>query len=190
VLAPARRRAVPREEESVPIFIRQYLDPSGAYESEGGDDDPPEPGNGNRSVERASATTGGVVLLAFLEGLRADLAGGLVDWYAELLVRVPHALGLPAAVAPELTPPAEPSEWQALAELKSLAQELLGAIAGLRPNERVSQLSWRLALVEDAFAGALRRLDVPVETAARSAADVGAAAGLLFGLRRPSSSPS
>ncbi|MGP4111861.1 hypothetical protein ACTWP5_13205 [Streptomyces sp. 4N509B] len=183
LLSPAHAAPAPRpaaDDEDVPVMIRQYL---------GGGFSPGREANGSSAAEAPSpepvgTAAGGAVLLTFLEGLRADLGGTLVEWYAELMVRVPHALSVVATVAPELEPPGEPSEWKVLSELKTLGQELLTVLARLRPNDRVSQLSWRLALVEDAFAGALRRLDVPPGVSARAAADVAAAAGSLFGMQR------
>lgn len=184
---PSPAPAAPQEdEEDVPIVIRQFLDPGASRQQQPRDRNssvtPPTPSR----PEPATTAMGGVVLLTVLDGLRADLNGTLVEWYAELMVRIPHSLALPATVAPDLQPPPQPSEWQVLADLKNVGQELLTVLGRLRPNDRVSQLSWRLALVEDAFSGALRRLDIPVDTAARSAADVAAAAGSLFGLQRQS----
>jgi hypothetical protein len=180
VLAPVGRPPAPRPlEDDVPIVIRQYLDPGGVYghERETAETGPATP-------EPADTATGAVVLAMFLDGLRADLMGTIAEWYAELLIRVPHALSVPAAMAPEQEPPPAPSEWQALTELKKLGEELLTVIARVPPNDRVNQLSWRLSLAEDAFAGALRRLDVPVEVSVASAAEVSAAGGSLFGLQR------
>ncbi|MGP3968670.1 hypothetical protein [Streptomyces sp. 6N223] len=178
VLAPARRPPAPRpQDEDVPIVIRQYLDPGGIYAHE-------REAPGSAAPEPTSTAMGGIVLVTFLDGLRADLTGVIAEWYADLLVRIPHALSVPATMAPELEPPGEPSEWAALSELKKLGEELLTVIARVPPSDRMNQLSWRLSLVEDSFSGALRRLDVPVEVSVDSAAEVASAAGSLFGMQR------
>jgi hypothetical protein len=183
VLAPPLPAPAPRPpEEDIPIVIRQYLDPGGAYareEETPATADPPEP-------EPVGTAMGGVVLITFLDGLRTDLTGSIAEWYAELMIRIPHALSLAATMAPEMRPPRMPSEWQAMAELKKLGEELLTVIARMRPEDRVNQISWRLALVEDTFAGALRRLDIPVDLSVRSATDVAAAALSMFGMQRQS----
>ncbi|MCF6523763.1 hypothetical protein [Streptomyces sp. JJ36] len=177
VLAPAAPTPASAQ-ESVPVVLRQYYGDggSGAGTPEATEAPPPEP---------AGTAMGAVVLHLVLDGLRADLSGSLVGWYARLPVRVPHAVGAPAAAAPELEPPAVPGEWEALGELKFRGQELLTLLADRGRTERVSELGWRLALVEDAFAGGLRRLEVPAATAVRCAAQVSAAAGSLFGVQHP-----
>jgi hypothetical protein len=172
----------PEDGEDVPIVIRQYLDPSGSLAARRAAERSAREAM-SLSVTPVRAATGAVILLTFLDGLRADLVGSLVDWYADLLIRVPHALGSPAAAAPELKPPPEPGEWEAMGELKNSAQDLLTVLAGHRANH-VSALIWRLALVEDTFAGGLRRLDVPVDASVLSAAEVAAATGSLFGITR------
>ncbi|SFC22049.1 hypothetical protein [Streptomyces aidingensis] len=177
VLAPGRPRT---RASAVPVVIRAYLDsdsadgPDGTSRQE--DMLPPDP---------ATPAMGAAMLLTMLDGLQADLSGALLSWYAELPVRVPHGLGAPSPSAPGVEPPREPNEWQVLGTLRGSAQELLTALSQRPRAEGFNELSWRLAMLEDVFAGALRRMNVPAEISVRAAADVAQAAGSLFGLGRP-----
>ncbi len=177
MLAPGRPR--PRA-NAVPVVIRAYLDSDPADGSDGQrrpeETLPPEP---------ATTVMGANMLLTILDGLQADLNGALLSWYAELPVRVPHGLGAPSPSAPGVEPPRDPNEWQVLGTLRSSAQELLTALSRRPRAEGFNELSWRLAMLEDVFAGALRRMNVPAEVSVPAAADVALAAGSLFGLKRP-----
>lgn len=177
ILAPVRRPTAPRQ-DAVPLVIRMYLEPNSRDVDEDARD---------LEVEPVSAAMGAVVLAAFLEGLHADRASTLTDWYARLTIQIPHALGLPAAAAPGMQPKAEPSEWQALAALQTSARELLTLVSSRADTGGHDELGWRLAMVEDLFSGALRRLLVPAEPSLRCAAELMAAAGSLFGLKRTAS---
>jgi hypothetical protein len=184
VLVPAP----PEEpEDALPVMLRNYYG-----EPQAGRRD----GTGQNAPRRATPPPAGVamgahVLLIALDGLRADLAGSLAGWYAELATRLPTTLGVPDAEVPGRRPPRLPGEWDALTDLRLGAQDVLTALAGHRRADQggPGALSWRLALVEDAMAGMLRRTGVPAETAVRCAAELAAAAGPLFGLSRPASAP-
>jgi hypothetical protein len=171
LLVPVRHSPEPPpQDEDIPIVIRQYLDPHGVYARNREEDK--AAAQERRAPEPVSPAMGGGVLVTFLDGLRADLGGGIAEWYAELRGRIPRVLS------------SAPSEWQVLDELKKLGEEVVTVLARIHRDDRVNQLSWRLDLVEDAFAGALRRLDIPLDTSASSAADVATAASSLFGMRR------
>jgi hypothetical protein len=68
------------------------------------------------------------------------------------------------------------------------ARELLGDLAEPGRLGRPGEFSQHLHQVEDAFAGALRRMGVPDELSVRCAAEMSEAAASLFGLR-PSPPP-
>jgi hypothetical protein len=70
-----------------------------------------------------------------------------------------------------------------LAVVQHKAQELLTDLADRTRLGRPGELARRLDLVEDAFAGALRRMTVPGDASVRCAAALSEAAGSLFGLR-------
>jgi len=130
---------------------------------------------------------GASVLLVVLAGLQADRPGELTHWHARAGDRIREALVLPAG--PEgLRPGRQPRGWEALALLQQKAQELLTDLANGSSLGRPGELSRQLALVEDAFAGVLRRMAVPGEAATRCAAALAEAAGSLFGLG-PSAPP-
>lgn len=67
--------------------------------------------------------------------------------------------------------------------MQHTAQELLTDLADRSRLGRPGELSRKLELVEDAFAGALRRMVVPGEASVRCAAGLSEAVGSLFGLR-------
>lgn len=138
----------------------------------------------DQESDAQSAGAGG--LLVFLDGVHADLTGALAGWHAAVGDRLPAVLGVPVA-GTQGPPIRQPAGWEALTLVQGRAQEVLTVLAGWSRNGpvRSGDLSWRLALVEDAFAGALRRIAVPQETSVRCAAEMAAAAGSLFGLRPP-----
>lgn len=174
--------APPQEREDVlPVMLRNYYGQAPA-EAAGPD--------GDRTAAApppAGVAMGAQVLLITLDGLRAELAGSLVNWYAELPGRLPAAIGVPGGGRPGGETPRPPNEWDALTDLRLGAQDVLTALAGHPRGDRrgPEALSWRLALVSDTVAGILRRTGVPAETAARCAAELEAAARPLFGLSRP-----
>ena len=127
-------------------------------------------------------------LLVVLAGLQADRPGELTLWHARAGDRIREALGLPIAGTEGLRSGWQPRGWEALALLQKKAQELLTDLANGSGLSRPGELSRQLALVEDAFAGVLRRMAVPEEAATRCAAALAEAAGSLFGLR-PSATP-
>ncbi|NBM18913.1 hypothetical protein GUY61_25620, partial [Streptomyces sp. GC420] len=142
------------------------------------------PGDG-RGRYSGSPTDGAAGLLTFLDGLYAELSGTLTGWHSTVGNRVCGALGLPLPGAEGVAPARQPSGWEALSLVQSRSEEILTALAN-RPRSGpvgAAGLTRRLELVEDAFAGALRRLGVAVEDAVYCAADLAAAAGSLFGLR-------
>lgn len=175
-LVPTRRSA-PQQEE-VSVVIRSFLGADGAARPPAGDAPP--------RVEPVDPYTGAAVLLGFLDGLRADLGGALVDWYSSIPADLPLTLGAPGAERPGRPPARVPNGWQTLADLQASAQDVLTVLSS-RPGGQVgpAELSWRLALLEDVFAGALRRMGVPDGTSAECAAQLTGAAGSLFGLNRP-----
>ncbi|HEX5565464.1 MAG TPA: hypothetical protein VFY14_00730, partial [Streptomyces sp.] len=70
------------------------------------------------SVEPVGTPMGAAALLTFLDGLRADLGGAMVDWYSTLAVQFPRTLGAPAAAGAAGLPHARlPNGWQSLADL-------------------------------------------------------------------------
>jgi hypothetical protein len=175
-------------EDVLPVTLRNYYGEAGGSDAAG-------PG-GRRPAAVAAPPPAGVamgahVLLIALDGLRAELAGSLAAWYAELAVRLPVTLGVPDAAEPGRRPARLPGEWDALTDLRLGAQDVLTALAGHRRADQggPGALTWRLALVEDAMAGILRRTGVPAGTAVRCAAELEAAARPLFGLSRPAEMP-
>ncbi|WP_406222929.1 hypothetical protein [Streptomyces canus] len=131
---------------------------------------------------------GASALLVVLAGLQADRPGELARWHARAGDRIREALGLPIAGIEGLRPGRQPRGWEALALLQQKAHELLSDLTNGSSLGRPGELSRQLALVEDAFAGVLRRMAVPEEAATRCAAALAEAAGSLFGLR-PSAPP-
>ncbi|MGA5207375.1 hypothetical protein [Streptomyces variegatus] len=126
--------------------------------------------------------TGAAALLVVLAGLRADRPGELTLWHARIGDQLHGALGLHVAGAEGLRPVLPSRGWDALAALQHKARELLTDLAGVGRPGRPVELSRQLDLVEDACAGALRRITVPPEAAVRCAAALAEAAGSLFGL--------
>jgi len=124
-------------------------------------------------------------LLVVLDGLRADRPGELRLWHACVGDRVREALGLAVAGTEGFQPGRPPRGWEALGLVQHRAQELLTELADGSCLGRPGELARQLTLVEDAFAGALRRLAVPAETSTRCAAALAEATGSLFGLRPP-----
>jgi hypothetical protein len=124
-------------------------------------------------------------LLVVLAGLQADRPGELRLWHACVGDRIREALGLDVAGTEGLRPGRQPRGWEALGLVQHKAQELLTELADGSRLGRPGELSRQLALVEDAFAGALRRMAVPEETSTRCAAALVEATGSLFGLRPP-----
>ncbi|MGK5450548.1 hypothetical protein [Streptomyces radiopugnans] len=180
LLLPAQRSA-PAQQEEVSVVIRSFLGPDAAGR-------PPAPDDSAPRVEPVSAPMGAAVLLSFLDGLRADLSGALVDWYSSIPAQLPATLGAPGAESPGQSPARLPNGWQSLADLQSNAQDVLTVLASRpRDGQQVgpAELSWRLALLEDVFSGALRRMGIPDQPAADCAAELTAATGSLFGLNRP-----
>ncbi|MEE1938490.1 hypothetical protein V1L54_03525 [Streptomyces sp. TRM 70361] len=179
LLVPAQRPS-PQQQEEVSVVIRSFMGPQQSGR-------PPAPREEAPPVEPVGAPVGAAVLLSFLDGLRADLSGALVDWYSAIPTQLPQTLGVPGADSSG--PPARiPNGWQSLADLQSNAQDVLTVLAGRpRGGQQVgpAELSWRLALLEDLFSGALRRMGIPDATATESSAELVGATGSLFGLNRP-----
>ncbi|GAA2385421.1 hypothetical protein GCM10010420_04870 [Streptomyces glaucosporus] len=177
-LVPAQRPA-PRQQEEVSVVIRSFLGTSAPGR-------PPAPDNAPPRIEPVTPPMGAAVLLSFLDGLRADLGGALVDWYSTIPTQLPVTLGAPGAEASGRSPVHVPNGWQSLADLQSNAQDVLTLLAN-RPRGQVgpAELSWRLALLEDVFSGALRRMGIPDDTSSGCAAELTSATGSLFGLNRP-----
>ncbi|MTE19414.1 hypothetical protein F0L17_09795 [Streptomyces sp. TRM43335] len=176
-LVPAQRNA-PQQQEEVSVVIRSFLGPDASGR--------PPADNAPPRVEPVDPYTGAAVLLGFLDGLRADLSGALVDWYSSVHTDLPLTLGAPGAEQRGRTSARVPNGWQTLSDLQTNAQDVLTVLSN-RPGGQVgpAELSWRLALLEDVFAGALRRMGVPDGTSVESAAELTSAAGSLFGLSRP-----
>ncbi|GAA1008284.1 hypothetical protein ACFQWA_23055 [Streptomyces thermogriseus] len=130
---------------------------------------------------------GAAGLLTFLDGLYAELHGTLTGWHSTAGDRIRDALGLPPPGPEGMAPPARPrpSGWEALGLVRHRAEEILTALSVRSRGEAVGaeDLLRRLELVEDAFAGALRRLGVPVRESVHHAAELAAATGSLFGVR-------
>ncbi|GGW81753.1 hypothetical protein [Streptomyces caelestis] len=126
--------------------------------------------------------TGAAALLVVLAGLQADRSGELTLWHVRIGDQFHEALGLPVAGAEGLRPVLRSRGWDALAAVQHKARELLTDLAGDGRPDRPVELSRQLDLVEDACAGALRRMAVPPEAAVRCAAAFAEAAGSLFGL--------
>ncbi|GAA2456422.1 hypothetical protein [Streptomyces macrosporus] len=177
LLVPAQRPAPPQQEE-VSVVIRSFLGSDGPAR-------PPAPDNAPPRIEPVGAPVGAAVLLSFLDGLRADLGGALVDWYSTIPTQLPLTLGAPGA-EPGQSAARLPNGWQTLNDLQANAQDVLTVLAS-RPRGQVgpAELNWRLALLEDVFAGALRRMGIPDDTSVECAAELTSATGSLFGLNRP-----
>ncbi|MCF4138977.1 hypothetical protein L1856_22850 [Streptomyces sp. Tue 6430] len=142
--------------------------------------EPPGPGGGFRR-HRGSRVDGVAGLLTFLDGLCAELNGTLAGWHSTVGNRIRGDLGLPGAddIAPTAT--TRPSGWEALGLVQRRADEVLTALSGR--SHGGAGLPRRLELVEDAYAGALRRLGVRAEDSVHCAAELAAATGSLFGVR-------
>ncbi|MFP8959914.1 hypothetical protein ACLIYP_04960 [Streptomyces nanhaiensis] len=180
LLLPAQRSA-PAQQEEVSVVIRSFMGP-------GAGGRPPAPEDSAPRVEPVGAPMGAAVLLSFLDGLRADLSGALVDWYSSIPAQLPVTLGASGAEPSDRSPARLPNGWQSLADLQSNAQDVLTVLSSRpRDGQQVgpAELSWRLALLEDAFSGALRRMGIPDQPAADCAAELTVATGSLFGLNRP-----
>ncbi|HZG03914.1 MAG TPA: hypothetical protein VE546_10115 [Streptomyces sp.] len=177
LLAPSNRSA-PQQQEEVSVVIRSFL---------GSDAPGRPPANDDVYVEPVAAPVGAAVLLSFLDGLRADLSGALVDWYSAIPVHLPQTLGVPGAEPSGRTAARLPNGWQSLADLQANAQDVLTVLASRPRNGQIgpAELNWRLALLEDVFAGALRRMGIPDGTAVECSAELVGATGSLFGLNRP-----
>lgn len=189
VLVPAQRPAPPAQEEAVPVFIRSFLAPEQPDAAEDDIEGQTAAAYGG-PVEPVSASMGAAVLLALLDGLQAHMTGRLVDWYSRLPLRVPQALEVPGVAGPDSSG-RRPGGWQAMADLQHSAQEVLTVMAG-RPRGNSggpAELQWHLALVEDIFAGALRRTGIPPAISVRSASELAGAAGSLFGINRTGPPP-
>ncbi|GAA0913773.1 hypothetical protein [Streptomyces thermoalcalitolerans] len=130
---------------------------------------------------------GAAGLLTFLDGLYAELHGALTDWHSTAGARIRDALGLPPPGSEGIVPPARPrpSGWEALNLVRHRSEEILTALSVRSRGEAVGaeELLRRLELVEDALAGALRRLGVPAQESVHYAAELAAATGSLFGMR-------
>ncbi|MEV5428022.1 hypothetical protein [Streptomyces sp. NPDC052701] len=152
--------------EVMPVVLRNYLG-AGAR--------PPAPGaSAGRRPAPVGIATGAAVLHMCLDGLCAEMTGALAAWHTDLGRRLREML---AESRPADT-------WQALADLKLRAQEVLTGVADHGRSDPVGPrlLIARFALLEDAVSGALRRMAVPAETAGVCAGALAAAAGSLFGL--------
>ena len=137
--------------------------------------EPPEPA--------ASQAHGAAVLLLFLDGVRADLAGSLAAWRAGLGGQLSRIIGLEdegnATVGAV-------SGWRALSDVQRRAQEVLTALAEVPRTEplRSGELYQRLAVVEDVVAAMLGRLSVPEDLRNRCVGELAGATGSLFGFRQ------
>ncbi|MBT2369145.1 hypothetical protein J7E88_28475 [Streptomyces sp. ISL-10] len=146
--------------------------------------------SGRRTHDAPDLSAGTAGLLAILDGLYAELTGQLSGWHAGVRDEISGAFGNPVAAIESIRPVGQPREWERCTLVQIKAQEVLTALAS-RPRGapvRPGHLSWRLDLVEDAFAGALRRIAVPEGISVRCASGLAAAAGSLFGLH-PSRPP-
>lgn len=181
-VAPVREHllppnAPPPPPADLPAPLRDYLGPGypGAPAAERG---PRRPSATSRQAHGAAA------LRLFLDGLRAELSDGLVDWVARLEQELAVALEVAEGTA---APPSAGggSAWQALSAVRQQAQEVLTLlVARYQEGEsRQRELHWRLVVVTDLCAGALRRMTVPGESAVACASELADAAGSLFGLR-------
>lgn len=132
--------------------------------------------------------TGASALFVILSGLQADSLDELAQWHSCIADRVREALGLRVAGTDGPWPGRRPYGWEALIPVQHKAWELLTDLAEPGRLGRPGEFSRRLELVEDAFAGALRRMAVPEEVSVRCAAAISEAAGSLFGIR-PSPAP-
>ncbi|MFI8191566.1 hypothetical protein ACIF8T_22560 [Streptomyces sp. NPDC085946] len=178
-LAPVSSVLVPDEPvasspaEVMPVVLRNYLG-AGAR--------PPAPrAPAVRRPAPVSVAAGAAALQMCLDGLRAEMSGALTAWHADLGRRLGELLADPRSTGRQA------DSWQALADLKLRAQEVLTAVADPgRPGLAGPRLlAARFALLEDAVSGALRRTAVPAGTAAACAGGLTAAAGSLFGLALP-----
>lgn len=135
---------------------------------------------GQLVVSRVSRAIGASVLSGFLDGLLDDRPSALIHWHQGLATCIPEGLAVPSRPG---APVCEPGEWDALVSLQQRARTLLGVVTGGPGSSGQSELTSRLALTEDLYAGALRRLTVPPGMAAQAAATTARAAGSLFGVQ-------
>ncbi|HEY9438466.1 MAG TPA: hypothetical protein VIS29_07410 [Streptomyces sp.] len=128
---------------------------------------------------------GAAGLLAFLDGLHAELNGTLTGWHSTVGNRIRGVLGLPAPGAKGPAPTGYPTGWEALGLVQHRAQEVLTTLSSRPRGDSTGPagLTRRLDLVRDAFAGVLRALGIGAEESVYCAAELAAAAGLLFGVR-------
>ncbi|MFE9772740.1 hypothetical protein ACFYOV_13860 [Streptomyces sp. NPDC005931] len=148
---------------------------------------------GGLGRHHAAPADGAAALLTFLDGLCAELNGGLTGWHATAGHRLLDALGLPRA---GVAPPAAggrsaaggPYGWDALALVRHRAEEILTALSDRSRAGPAggpiggAHLPSRLDVVQDALAGALHRLGVPPADSAHCAGELATAAGSLFGV--------
>ncbi|MFE9776030.1 hypothetical protein ACFYOV_31095 [Streptomyces sp. NPDC005931] len=172
-LTPVRSVLVPADPsehaaaEVMPVVLRNHL---------GANAGPPRAAA--RRPVRVGVATGAAVLLMCLDGLRAEVSGEMAAWHADLGRRLHEALAEPRA------PGRATDVWQSLAALQRRAHETLITVADgdRRGPAGPRLLVARLALLEDAVTGALRRSAVPAATADGCAHELAAATGSLFGL--------
>ncbi|MFF6952289.1 hypothetical protein ACFZAD_26985 [Streptomyces iakyrus] len=141
------------------------------------------PGGGGAAVGFDDWPMGASALLVILSGLQAATPGELAQWHARIGDRIREALGLHVPGADGLGRGHRPRGWEALAAVQHQARELLNDLAEPGRLGRPGEFSRHLHLVEDAFAGVLRRMDVPEELSVRCAAEMSEAAASLFGFR-------
>ncbi|MEU3936546.1 hypothetical protein AB0E85_31600 [Streptomyces sp. NPDC029044] len=165
----ACQHAAERAAESVDL-LRAFLHPG-------------RPGEGGAAVGFDDWPMGASALLVILSGLQADTPGELTQWHAGIGYRIREALGLHVPGADSPCRGRQPRGWEALAAVQHKARELLTDLAEPGRLGRPAEFSRHLHLVEDAFAGALRRMGVPEESSVRCAAEMSEAAASLFGLR-------
>lgn len=177
-LTPVRSVLVPVEEaqsppaEVMPVVLRNYL---------GANARPPAPRTATaRRPVQVGVATGAVAVQMCLDGLCAEITGSMAAWHADLGRRLQELLVDPRSSG-------RPTDlWQALADLQRRAHDALVAVTdGQRGSAGPRLLVARFALLEDAVAGALRRMTVPAETATACAGGLCASTGSLFGLALP-----
>lgn len=176
-LAPVREALAPQPDNSLesgyrPSGLRAYL----------GTAERPDIVSEPRALPPVSRAIGARVLCAFLDGLLDDRPGALSRWHGDLVAGIRDSLGIPRRPG---EPIREPGEWEAIVDLQQKARTLIGVFADHPRHRGPEELAARLAVAEDLFVGALRRLSVPPVTAADAAATAAGAAGSLFGVLRP-----
>ncbi|HCA85903.1 MAG TPA: hypothetical protein DEQ61_10630 [Streptomyces sp.] len=188
LVVPVRRRPVQPQQPDLPVVLRTYLGMPAQAENK-------DPENQDTTAPPAvSSLMGASVLLVILEGLKADMAGSLSEWHSGLSLRLPQAMGAPVAGKPKTSSGRQSGGWQVMADLQKSAREVLTDLAGRSRGGSAGMgvLNVQLVMIEDLLSGTLRRLDIPVETAAHCAGELVVAAGSLFGLsaRLPPTAPS